>query len=77
MEAFLPVFLPLALRTGAIPLKLEIFLGKIEPAAIAAKSRKESRRQSRTGPRQVSEQAAIGMRVKELGNLFFVPGNIR
>jgi hypothetical protein len=53
------------------------FLGKLESAAIAAKSRKESRSQSGPGPRQIPEQATIGMRVKELGDLFFVPGNIR
>ena len=48
-----------------------------ETRSIGAKGGQKPRAVDRSSPRQIAKQETVGMRVKELSDLFFVPGNVR
>lgn len=67
------MLLPLAWRTGAIPLKLASSAADPKRSRSVPKAvRSRGASAAPTGARQVPKQEAIGMGVKELGDLLFV-----
>ena len=74
---FLPLFLPLARRTGATPYKVAISWADSQRLGSEPKALKSLGASTRPAPGQVLKKEAIRMSRKELSDLLIVAGDIR
>ena len=70
--ACLPVFFPLAMRTGRNAAQTQQVAGHFEPVAVGAESRQQSWGQCRPGSGQIVKEEAIGMRAEKFSDPPFV-----